>query len=139
MTPQRQRPWSSMWNWAAGCCAGACQGGSRHGAESPRTSHAATCVTGVARGERGAPHGGWRAGGALRAAAAVAVAAADHVPRDPRAGAAVRCGHGGGPWPPGCSWSGCRAPGSAGASDSWGTPSADATESLRGTQNGREK
>jgi len=91
-------------------------------------------------GDRVAPHvSRRRAGGALRAAAAVAVAAADHVPRDPRAGAAVRCGHGGGPWPPGCSWSGCRAPGSAGASDSWGTPSADATESLRGTQNGREK
>lgn len=85
--------------------------GSLRGVASPRTSHAATCVTGAARGEKGVPHGGCHVGGALRGAAAVAVAAADHVPRDPRAEAAAHCGHGGGPWPPDCSWSDFRAPG----------------------------
>lgn len=106
---RRPRWWLS--NWAADCCAAACRGGSLRGVASPRTSHAATCVTGAARGEKGVPHGGCHVGGALRGAAAVAVAAADHVPRDPRAEAAAHCGHGGGPWPPDCSWSDFRAPG----------------------------
>lgn len=121
-----------MSSLVAGCCGGAYPGGLR-GAASPETSHAATFVPDAATGATVAPRGGRRAGEALRGAGAVvAAAAADHAPRGRRVGAAaVRCGHGDGPWPPGCSWSGWRAPGSAVASDSWDTPSAGATGSLR--------